>query len=74
VLIAKAKNMIDNKLDVATWMALLSASRIHGNVKMGGVIKWVLELELENTPVYLLLFLNIARRRMFLFHYRFKSL
>jgi hypothetical protein len=56
VLIAKAKNMIDNKPGVATWMALLGASRIHGNVKMGGVIKWVLELELENALVYLLHF------------------
>jgi hypothetical protein len=46
---------------------LLGASRIHGNVKVGGVIKWVLELELENALVYLLLLLNIARRMMFLF-------
>lgn len=61
--------MINNKPDVATWMALLGASRIHGNVKMGGVIKWVL----ENALVYLLLLLNFARRMMFLFHYRFKS-
>ncbi len=45
---------------------MLGASRIHGNVKVGGVIKWVLELELENALVYLLLLLNIARM-MFLF-------
>jgi hypothetical protein len=73
LVIAKAKNMMDNKPNVATWMALLGASRNHGNVERGGVIKWVLELELENAPVYLLLTLNIARRMMFLFHYKFKS-
>jgi hypothetical protein len=67
MLIAKAKNMIYNKPNVATWMALLGASKIHGNVKMRSVIKWVLELELENALVDLLLLLNIARRMMFLF-------
>jgi hypothetical protein len=42
--------------DVAAWMALLCACRIHGNVEMADcVAKQILEMELENAVAYVLL-------------------
>jgi hypothetical protein len=42
--------------DVAAWMALLSACRIHGNVEMADcVAKQILEMEPENAVSYVLL-------------------
>jgi pentatricopeptide repeat protein len=55
----EAENMIKSmpcKPQFATWMALLSACRIHKNVEMGeGVAKQVIELESENAGGYVLL-------------------
>jgi hypothetical protein len=42
--------------DVAAWMALLGACRIHGNVEMADcVAKQILEMEPENAVGYVLL-------------------
>jgi pentatricopeptide repeat protein len=53
-----AENMMNTmpcKPDVASWMALLGACRIHGNVEMAEhVAKGVLELEPENAASYVL--------------------
>ncbi|KAH9571029.1 hypothetical protein CY35_02G072600 [Sphagnum magellanicum] len=55
----EAENMVlamPYKPQVAAWMALLGACRIHGNVEMGErVAKQVLELEPENAAGYVLL-------------------
>ncbi|CAK9200383.1 unnamed protein product [Sphagnum troendelagicum] len=55
----EAENMVlamAYKPQVAAWMALLGACRIHGNVEMGErVAKQVLELEPENAAGYVLL-------------------
>ncbi len=55
----EAENMIKAmpyNPNVAVWMALLSACRIHGNVEMAErVVKQVLELEPENATGYVLL-------------------
>ncbi|CAK9266638.1 unnamed protein product [Sphagnum jensenii] len=55
----EAENMVlamPYKPQVAAWMALLGACRIHGNVEMGErAAKQVLELEPENAAVYVLL-------------------
>ncbi|CAK9206960.1 unnamed protein product [Sphagnum troendelagicum] len=55
----EAENMVlamPYKPQVAAWMALLGACRIHGNVEMGErVAKQVLELEPENAASYVLL-------------------
>jgi pentatricopeptide repeat protein len=55
----EAENMVmgmSRKPDVATWRALLSACRIHGNVEMAErVVKQIIELWPENAAVYVLL-------------------
>jgi pentatricopeptide repeat protein len=52
----EAENMVMRmscKPDVATWRALLSACRIHGNVEMAEhVVKQIIELGPENAAVY----------------------
>jgi len=55
----EAQNMVMGmscKPDVATWRALLSTCRIHGNVEMAEhVVKQIIELGPENAAVYVLL-------------------
>jgi hypothetical protein len=55
----KIENMVMKmpwKPNVAPWMALLGACRIHGNVEMAeGIAKRILEMELENAAGYVLL-------------------
>jgi len=44
------------KPDVAAWITLLSACRIHDNVEMAEyVTKWVLKLECKNVACYVML-------------------
>ncbi len=48
--------MMPCKLDVAVWMALLGACRIHGNVAMGErIVKHILEVDPRNVTRYVLL-------------------